>query len=761
MDFKIQFQQLQQKYKTFFNNTHDAIIIHNLDGEIVDVNNVMLKIYQVTKEEAFKLTIRDISSPNMSMEVAGTYWERTLKGEKVLFEWEAKRPNEGGLFFVEVSLQRLTIDNKDIIFSNIRDISKIKENEKIIKKSELRYRTLVESSLVGICIVDFEHNFRFTNQKFSTMLGYTQEELIGQKIFKIIPKDLHKKVADKISNRRSGESETYELPHLKKDGSLIDMQINASPYKNIDGEIIATMSMILDISRRKEAEENLKESEQQFRLAFENSGIGKALLTLNGTYFKVNNSLCKMLGYNKEELLSKFLIDITLPEDIPKSLTNLENLISGKLQNDRFVFRQRYQRKSGEIIFTKSMVSLHRNKNHEPLHLIIETEDITKEINSEKEKMTIAKLNSLGILAGGIAHDFNNFLMALSGNLQLAQIEEQNGRYLDQMQSAINRASSLAQKLLTFSKGGAPVKEFASIADIVIETTNFTLEGSNILPKYEISSKLMKVNVDTGQLSQVIQNLIENAKFAMPNGGNIDIKIENKRIKASSNDLKKKGQYIKIEIKDYGTGISAKNLKLIFDPYFTTKEEGNGLGLSICYSVMQKHDGYIEVKSTPGIGTTFDLYIPAIKTETPQNKKKKPLYESNGIVSGNGEIILIMDDDPVIRKTIKKFLEKCGYCVIEAKNGEDAISKLQNSNGTNQKIDLAIMDLTIPGAMGGKEAIIEMKKIDPNLKSIVSSGYNTDPVMGDPTKFHFTSAISKPYNFKKLSNLISELLTKN
>ena len=373
--------------------------------------------------------------------------------------------------------------------------------------------------------------------------------------------------------------------------------------------------------------------------------------------------------------------------------------------------------------------------------------------------MKINKLTSLGILAGGIAHDFNNFLMAISGNLQLAQMEPENTpKYMKQMSAAINRASSLAQKLLTFSKGGAPVKETASIDEIVKETTDFILEGSKILPKYTIDKKLWLGEVDSGQISQVIQNLIENAKQAMPAGGHIEISIKNKKVHKWDDLPIKPGGYIQITIKDFGIGIPKQYLPLIFDPYFSTKESGHGLGLAITYFIIQKHEGFITAESEPGIGTTFFLYLPA-------NKKLRRSVETKRVKDFNFDFqnrtVLIMEDNKEISEALSHYLKNCGFAVTETRNGSETLSVYEANLRKGKKIEMLIIDLTIPGGLGGLETMKQLQQIDPDVVGIVSSGYSNNPVMANPENYGFKGAIEKPFQFEQLFDLIKTLFVKH
>jgi CheY-like chemotaxis protein len=359
-------------------------------------------------------------------------------------------------------------------------------------------------------------------------------------------------------------------------------------------------------------------------------------------------------------------------------------------------------------------------------------------------------------LAGGIAHDFNNILTAILGNISLgklySKLDDNIYAILGEAEKATLQAKDLTQQLLTFSKGGAPVKKTASICDIVKDSASFVLRGSSITCEYFYPSDIWPVEVDVAQISQVIQNLIINAEQAMPDGKKIKVKIENIRLPKDLLYSLKPGKFVKIVISDEGIGIPKEHVNKIFDPYFTTKQKGSGLGLATSYSIIRRHDGHIQVKSKIGTGTDVEIFIPASEK---QIAKVNP--SNDRIEIGDGRI-LIMDDEAMVRELSKQFLSHLGYNVEAVPDGESAIASYRHAIIKNNPFKLVIMDLTIPGGMGGKEAVRKLKEIDPNVKAIVSSGYSNDPVLADFKKFGFCAVLTKPYKIETLSSLIAEVI---
>jgi len=340
--------------------------------------------------------------------------------------------------------------------------------------------------------------------------------------------------------------------------------------------------------------------------------------------------------------------------------------------------------------------------------------DITGRKRTEKELLKIRKLESVGVLAGGIAHDFNNLLTAILGNIDLSRmyIDEESKAYglLCDAEKAALRAKDLTQQLLTFSKGGEPVKKTTSIKEVIIDSANFVLQGSKVACHFSIPDDLWLVDMDSGQMSQVIQNIVINSRDALPEGGDVEISCANiYDVTAETGLSLPEGHYVKITIRDNGYGIPEKYLDRIFDPYFTTKQHGSGLGLAICHSITAKHDGYIFVESSTDDGTTFTIYLPASTKQVFQEENEK-VGESN---HSAGKTILVMDDEQIIRDTAKEMLTYLGHEVLLAEDGREAVEMFKKHRSGDKPIDVIIMDLTVPGGMGGEEAIKEILKMSP------------------------------------------------
>jgi len=376
---------------------------------------------------------------------------------------------------------------------------------------------------------------------------------------------------------------------------------------------------------------------------------------------------------------------------------------------------------------------------------------LQKKLVAEQEMLKIKKLESVGTLAGGIAHDFNNLLTGIFGNISLAKLqlkpENKIYRYMESAENAIERATGLTKQLLTFAKGGDPVKEDVDIETLVRDTAEFNLRGSNIKLDFQPTPFFWTTKADKGQFSQVIANLVINAKQAMTDGGTLQIRITN---------WDKKQNWIKIIIKDEGAGIPDEYINKIFDPYFTTKEEGTGLGLATVYSIVQKHGGKIEVESEINTGATFTIYLPAIKTDT-----HKPLSQVTATGKTNHPLfkgrVLLMDDTEMIRDTGNQMLQAIGLDVTLCEEGYCAIEQYRKALETDKTFDLVILDLTVPGGMGGRRTAEKILALDPHAKIVVSSGYSTDPIMANFKEYGFLGVIVKPYRMEELYKILQQI----
>ncbi|MDR3540677.1 MAG: ATP-binding protein [Desulfosporosinus sp.] len=381
--------------------------------------------------------------------------------------------------------------------------------------------------------------------------------------------------------------------------------------------------------------------------------------------------------------------------------------------------------------------------------------DITQCKQLEEELQKADKLESVGVLAGGIAHELNNFLTVILGNLSLAKRYTIEGsrvtKYHEYMEEAITQTGHLTWQLLTFAKGGNPLTKPVSLCRLIEETSAFALSGSNTRCELSLSEDLPSVEIDRGQITQVITNLLINADQAMQEGGTIKVHAEKVTVTGENDTLPlNNGHYVALAITDEGAGIPSQILPKIFDPYFSTKEQGNGLGLTICYSIVKKHGGHITVQSLEGKGTSFIIYLPVSGVQSEEE------VHEDSLIMGAGKVLL-MDDKESVRETANEMLTFLGYDVELAGDGAEAVQLYKKAFISDHPFDVVIIDLTVRGGMGGKMTVNELIKVDPNVKSIVSSGYSSDS-LSNYKKIGFYDVIAKPYRLQELGKVLSKVI---
>jgi PAS domain S-box-containing protein len=386
--------------------------------------------------------------------------------------------------------------------------------------------------------------------------------------------------------------------------------------------------------------------------------------------------------------------------------------------------------------------------------------DISEQIRTQNELLKTQKLESLSVLAGGIAHDFNNIITSIMGNISFARkvLDPAHKAFnpLDQAEKASVRATELAHQLLTFARGGEPVKKVVSLKNLVKDTVSLILRGSPVRGAVDIPDTIQAIEADEGQISQVFSNIIINATQAMPGGGTLAVTARNVTLDNDNVMALPAGEYVILSFADEGCGIAPENIRKIFDPYFTTKTSGTGLGLASVYSVIRKHGGFVDVQSVLDRGTIFTLYFPSTGTVFSSSQTAEPDPAAS---VHSGASILVMDDDDMIRKLVITILQHYGYRVETCENGEEAISLYKTAKQKGKPYSVVILDLTIPGGMGGKEAAQHLLSIDSSAKLIVSSGYSNDPIIANYEKYGFCGIVTKPYRVEELGKVLSSLLS--
>jgi len=611
-------------------------------------------------------------------------------------------------------------------------------------------RQIIDTMNDALLVLDREGIIRLVNQTACGMFGLSEEQLVGKppvramagnKAFACVLASL---IQDEVVSNLEME---YYRPEEDEPGSL---SLSASIMRDPAGAPLSVICVVRDITRRKRTGEDLKQSVSLLRATLDATADGILVVDSNG----------KIVDFN-----TRFTELWQLPEEILATREDRRALefVQDQLQSPRAFLEtveELYANPGAESFDVLEFKDGRVFERYSKAQVIEDTavgrvwsfRDVTSQRKLEDELLKTQKLESLGVLAGGIAHDFNNILTAVMGNISLARMRVEAGDKLDKWlgaaEKATERAKDLTQQLLTFSKGGAPVKQVISLEQSLRDSASFVLRGATVKPDFRFDDDLWPVEADEGQMVQVFNNLIINACQAMSEGGIITITAENVDVLASASLPLTAGNYVKITVADQGSGIPAEHLRRIFDPYFTTKEHGNGLGLAVTYSVIKNHGGHIQVDSESGVGTTFTIFLAAsgrvIDVPLPAEVVK---------IAGKGRVLL-MDDEDVVVAVGSEMLSELGYDVAIAQDGAAAIEQFAMAREAGNPFDAVLLDLTIPGGMGGKDAIGFLREIDPSIWAIVSSGYSNDPVMAEFTHYGFNAVVSKPYKVAELGRAL-------
>ncbi|MGD0781034.1 MAG: PAS domain S-box protein [Dehalococcoidales bacterium] len=803
----------EERFRTLFETMAQGVIYHDGEGRVISANPAAQRILGLTLDEMIGKTspdphrkrLHEDGSTFTSEEHPPIVALRTGKPVNNVIMAIYNPAEEDYRWIINSAIPEFREGEKKPyrVYTTFADITERKRMEQALRESEEKFSKAFVSSPAIVAITTMKDGkYVDINDSYTQTTGYSREELIGKTSMSL---NIWANEQDRIRMFRllneQGRISKEEFGFRMKSGETRTWLFSAEPISFGGEECLIGVSV--DITERKQAEQRIN----YLNLTLRSIRNVNQLITREKDRDKLLQGICDAFTQTR----SFYMAWIVLFDESRHLITyaqsgmhndfspvveaikqgNLPSCVEKALKNKQVVIIEDPGKCTGCQMYEKSLdygsmsVRLEYDGNvygvlcgSLPREMLtdIDEPNLFEEVASdiafalynmeresdyrrlEQERLRAAKLESIGTLAGGIAHDFNNLLTGIMGNIGLVKtnISPSDASYemLDEAEKAALRAKDLTQQLLTFARGGKPVKKSVNIAEIIRESAAFALRGSKAREELSLPDDLWTIDADEGQISQVINNLVINADEAMPARGTLKIQAKNSTLKKTDIPLLPSGDYIRIDIADTGIGISPEHLQRIFEPYFTTKQRGSGLGLTTAYSIVRNHGGTILADSIQNKGSTFHIYLPATKKTMKGGKKMKSV--SSGQAGGK---VLVMDDEEIIRKMLNNMLSLAGYTVELSADGAEALKKYQQAKKAGDPFNAVIMDLTIPGGMGGKEAVQKLLEIDPQAKVIVSSGYATDPIMSEFKKYGFKAVIAKPYSVKQLQETLSGLLT--
>jgi PAS domain S-box-containing protein len=753
-----------QIYNSIVQQSIIGIVLCDTDGAILECNPAFSRMLGYDNDELLFKTVEQLTHPDDWNKEASSFFQSISPPDSSSHYCVEKRyfHKDGHIVWgkVHATTIRGTHNMPVFGFAIVEDITEIKQAEDSLRRSEARYRSLFSEMTSGFAlheiILDKDKNpvdYRYldVNPAFETMTGLKRGDVIGKTVRQVIPSIEPIWITRYGSVALTGISATFEnsVDALQKHFSVHAYSPKAGQFA-----VIST-----DITDRTLAQQQLAAEKERLNVTLRSIGDGVIATDIDGKVVLVNKIIEHWLEQSQQELAGCPISNVLPLMEAHGQSSCTKTITTAVQQRKRFETRAPLRLIVGDridlwVTVTGSPIY---DPGSNPIGMVFALKNVTEHMRAETERIKNEKLDSLGHLAAGIAHDFNNILTAILGNVTLAKTNASStseiATLMADAEAAIHQAHHLTQQLLTFAKGGAPIKETVNAETLIRETAEFVLHGSTSKLVFRIPSSLWHIRADIHQIAQVVRSLVINANQAMPGGGLVKITAENLLVDDDDILPLQPGHFIKISVSDSGVGISDSHIDKIFDPYFTTKQHGSGMGLATTLSIIKNHGGHIAVESRLGIGTTFEIYLPALHSSA---DSILPAKTHSCLI--NKTKILVMDDEEAIRSLTSRILIHNGCEVITTATGEEAIAAYESALASNQPFDVVILDLTIRGGMGGKDAMQKLREINPSIKAIVSSGYSNDPVMANYRKYGFRGIVPKPYQASDLIQAVAELV---
>ena len=774
----------------------EGIAITDDKDRFIYVNDAHARIFGCIQDELIGKTWRDTVTPELEVLIEAAL-PKTLHNRAV-GTWSGELPalrKDGTILPTEITATSRWDEAGNYLghICIVRDISERKRAQEALSFSEERYRDLFENSPISLWeedfselqghfnllrssgITDFRAYFADHPEEVFKCVGLVKIISVNKAtlgLYEAPDQSTLLKDLSRVFTAQSFESfreilvalakgtRTYECEAVNQTltGRKINVLLRWSLLSGTADQGRHALVSVVDITERKEAEERIRQSEEFIRNMLDTVDEGFIVIDRDFRILTANKAYCDQVGKGSDEIIGRHCYEISHKTNRPCYEDGEECAVRQVFATGQpHAVIHKHMDNDGHLLFVDTKGYPIKDASGTVTSVIETINNITERHLLEEERLKTQKLESIGTLAGGIAHDFNNLLQGIFGYISMAKIsldrEEKAFAMLDQAEKALHQSVSLTTQLLTFSKGGKPVKKRISLLPVIEDAAKFALSGSKSNCQLEIERDLWHVDADGGQVGQVIQNVVLNADHAMPEGGIVSVTAKNVLKPDKGHPPLPKGKYVEISVQDSGIGIPEKYLQKIFDPYFTTKEKGSGLGLATSYSIIRNHGGLIDVVSESGKGTTIRIYLPALEAE---REFKETHLVSSVVRKGK---VLVMDDENMVRTIAGELIKALGHEVDLAEHGEAAIEKYQAAMKSGEPFDIVILDLTVRGGMGGRNTVERLRVIDPGVRAVVSSGYSDDAVVADYEKYGFKARLTKPYNVEDLRDTLHTLLS--
>jgi PAS domain S-box-containing protein len=790
-------RESEDRYRTLFEGAVEGIYVSTPDGQFLDVNPAMARIlgYRAVAELRALLPER-VQQLYVSPTRRAEFFAHLGAGDRVTdFESEVRRPDGSTVWICEnVRAERDAQGRILRLQGFVSEVTARRGTESALRASEDRYRQLFEQSPVAIIEIDSRATVAWLQRlreagerdlaawfarepdEAARMTGHIPVVGVNRAALTLLGARSLAEILENLARCFTAEAlqmRRQALIAVWKGQRVVDGETRIAALDGavrtvyqrwwvpMDGErpmFERTQLAFIDLTGAKSAESALAAERERLDVTLRAMTESVVTIDSTGVVKFMNAAAGALIGWVPAEAVGRPIDAVCVLSD-EKTKRPLVAPVATALAAGRPVdlpSQTVLRSRGGTVRRIEGRCAPMRDPAGRGLGAVLVMRDVTDRARFEAEILRASKLESVGLLAGGIAHDFNNLLAIVMGNLTLALLDEKTaaagGKWLREAERGTTRARELTQQLLTFARGGEPVRSAILLSDLVREAAEFALHGTAVRCEFDLADDVRPADADKAQIGQVVQNLVINAVQAMPAGGVIRLALRNETVRADPTLPLAPGQYLRLEISDQGAGIAPENLPRIFEPFFTTKELGTGLGLATVYSIVQKHRGHITVESEAGQGATFRIWLPAADAiPAPAVVTHSPFERMRGRV-------LFMDDEEPIRSMTRSLLERLGLEVTLTSNGHEAVQNFAHARASGQPFDVVIMDLTVPGGMGGAAAMSEILKLDPDARGIVSSGYSSDPVLANHRAHGFRGSVPKPYKVSDFARTLRTVL---